>query len=183
MNGKNRLDCAAAWRHLGVSVDSGEIRYENGEKMNKKLAVALISFIVAGTAGAQVKPEEAIKFRQSGYAFMAWNMQRIKANVEGKFDKDEVVKSANAIQAVANSGMGALYVPGTDKGTGWETTRAKPEIWADKEKLGKVAVSFNKEANEMAKVAATGNVDAIKEQFGKLGATCKSCHDDFRAKK
>ncbi|HZW14248.1 MAG TPA: cytochrome c [Noviherbaspirillum sp.] len=150
--------------------------------MNKKLVIALLAATIAGTAGAQVKPEDAIKFRQSGYGFMAWNMQRIKANVEGKFDKDEVVKAANAIQAIANSGMGALYLPGTDKGKGWETTRAKPAIWTEKEKLGKAAVAFNKEANEMAKVAATGDAAAVKEQLGKLGSTCKGCHDDFKIK-
>ena len=151
--------------------------------MNKKLIIALIATAIAGTAGAQMKPEDAIKFRQSGYAFMAWNMQRIKANVEGsKFDKDEVLKAANAIQAIANSGMGSLYLPGTDKGKGWENSRAKPGIWTEKEKMGKVAMAFNKEANEMAKVAATGDTAAVKAQLGKLGGTCKGCHDDFKIK-
>ena len=46
---------------------------------------------------------------------MAWNMVRIKTNVEGTYNKEEVIKAANAIQAIANSGMGALYLPGTDK--------------------------------------------------------------------
>ncbi|HYC43324.1 MAG TPA: cytochrome c [Noviherbaspirillum sp.] len=151
--------------------------------MKQHVALALIAASLAGGAAAQIKPEDAIKFRQSGYGFMAWNVQRIKANVEGKFDKEEVVKAANAIQAIANSGMGSLYLPGTDKGTGWEASRAKPEIWTEKEKLGKAAMAFNKEANEMAKVAATGNLDAVKEQLGKLSGTCKSCHDDFKAKK
>ena len=76
--------------------------------MKSKLAFALIAVSLAGTAAAQLKPEDAIKFRQSGYTFMAWNMGRIKASVEGQFNKDEVIKAANAIQAIANSGMGAL---------------------------------------------------------------------------
>lgn len=152
--------------------------------MKTKFLLALIATtLVAGTAVAQVKVEDAIKFRQSGYAFMAWNMGRIKANLEGSYNKDEVIKAANAIQAIANSGMGALYVPGSDKGTGWEATRAKPAIFTDKEKVGKVAMAFNKEANEMAKVAATGDEAAVEAQFGKLGGTCKGCHDDFKAKK
>lgn len=150
--------------------------------MKNKIALALIAASLAGTALAEVKPEDAIKYRQSGYAFMGWNMGRIKQNVDGQYNKDEVIKAANAIQAIANSGMGALYLPGTDKGKGWESTRAKPEIWTDKEKLGKVATDFNKEANELAKVAATGDQAAVKAQFGKLGATCKACHDDFRVK-
>ena len=152
--------------------------------MKSKLLLSLLALTLAGTAVAQVKPEDAIKFRQSGYGFMAWNMQRIKMNVEGgNFNKEEVIKAANAIQAIANSGMGALYLPGTDKGTGWEPTRAKANIWTDKEKLGKAAMEFNKEANEMAKVAASGDAAAVGVQLGKLGGTCKGCHDDFKAKK
>lgn len=151
--------------------------------MKAKLLLALVSVALTGTAVAQVKPEDAIKYRQSGYAFMAWNMGRIKHNVEGNFNKDEVVKAANAIQAIANSGMGALYLPGTDKGKGWEESRAKPEIWTEKEKMGKVAMEFVKEANEMAKVAAGGDAGAVKVQLGKLGGTCKGCHDDFKVKK
>jgi cytochrome c556 len=150
--------------------------------MKSKLLLALLAVTLTGTATAQVKPEDAIKWRQSGYAFMAWNMARIKMNVEGSYNKDEVVKAANAIQAIANSGMGSLYLPGTDKGTGWEKTRVKPEFFSNKEGVGKVAVAFVKEANEMAKVAAAGDAAATKDQFGKLSGTCKACHDDFKIK-
>lgn len=150
--------------------------------MKAKTLLSILALAVAGTASAQMKPEDAIKWRQSGYAFMAWNMSRIKANVEGTYNKDEVMKAANAIQAIANSGMGALYLPGTDKGTGWEKSRAKPEIWTEKEKLGKAAMAFNKEANEMATLANMGDAAAVKAQLGKLGSTCKGCHDDFKAK-
>lgn len=152
--------------------------------MKTKLLLALLSLSFAGAASAQLKPEDAIKFRQSGYGFMAWNMGRIKMNVEGgQYNKEDVVKAANAIQAIANSGMGALYVPGSDKGTGWEATRAKPAIFTDKEKVGKLAMAFNKEANEMAKIAATSDAAAVGAQLGKLGDTCKACHDDYKAKK
>jgi cytochrome c556 len=35
----------------------------------------------------------------------------------------------------------------------------------------------------MAKVAATGDAAAVKEQFGRLAKTCDNCHDDFKAKR
>ena len=78
------------------------------------------------------------------------------------------------------SGMGALYIPGSDKGKGWHETNVKPELFTDKEGVGKVARAFNDAANEMARVAATGDAAAVKTQFGKLGETCKACHDKYR---
>jgi cytochrome c556 len=148
----------------------------------KKYVLALLGIALAGSAAAQMKPEEAIKFRQSAYVSMAWNMHRIKDSVEGTYNKDEVIKAANVIQSLANSGMGSLYLPGTDKGKGWEETRLKSEFFANKEKVGKIATDFAREANEMAKVAANGDQAAAKAQFDKLGGTCKACHDEFRKK-
>jgi cytochrome c556 len=148
----------------------------------KKTMLAAIGVLAAGIALAQQaqKPEDLIKFRQAGYKFMAWNTGRIKANLEGSYNKDEVAKAANVIAAVANSGMGALYAPGTDKAVGNAHTHVKPELFTDKEGVGKVAVAFNKEANELAKVAATGDAGAVKVQFGKLVEACKACHKDYR---
>lgn len=145
------------------------------------LGLSLAALAAASTSFAQVKPEDQITFRQSGYKFMAWNMGRIKAALDGAtFNKDEVVQAANVIQALANSGMGKLYGPGTDKGKGWHPTHVKPELFTDKEGVAKVAKAFNEAANEMARVAATGDVSLIKPQFGKLGESCKGCHEKFR---
>jgi cytochrome c556 len=143
-------------------------------------AAALMLACVNG-ASAQVvgKLEDQIRWRQSAYHTMAWSMARIKANVEGAFNKDQVVEAANVIQAIANSKMGALYQPGSDKGKGWKETRVKSEFFGSPE-LGKIAQNFAQQANEMAKVAATGDADAVKAQFGKLGEACKACHDKFR---
>jgi cytochrome c556 len=153
------------------------------KKMFNVLVAGTALIAVAGATFAQSigKPEDQIRWRQSAYHTIAWNMGRIKANLDGTYNKDQVVQAANVIQALANSGMGVLYAPGTDKGKGWKDTRAKAELFTDKEGVGKVAMAFNKEANEMAKVAAAGDAAAVKEQFGKLGGACKGCHDKFRA--
>jgi len=150
------------------------------QKTSGILFAGLALAVAAGSALAQMKAEDAITFRQSGYKFMAWNMGRIKANIEGQYNKDEVAQAANVIQAVANSGMGKLYLPGTDKGQGWHDTQVKPELFTDKEGVGKVAKAYIEAANEMARVAATGDAAAVKVQFGKLGESCKGCHDKFR---
>ncbi len=147
----------------------------------KKTLAALILVSLSGAVMAQaLKPEEMIKTRKSAYSFMSWNMAKIKANLDGTFNKDQVVAAANAVAAVANSGLGALFGPGTDKEVGGERTRVKPEFFQQQDKVRELAMNFNKEANELAKVAASGDKAAIQAQFGKTGGTCKACHDNFR---
>ncbi len=147
----------------------------------KKTLAALILVSLSGAVMAQaLKPEEMIKTRKAAYSFMSWNMGKIKANLDGSFNQDQVVFAANAVAAVANSGLGALFGPGTDKEVGGEKTRVKPEFFQQQDKVRELAMNFNKEANELAKVAATGDKAAIQAQFGKTGGTCKACHDNFR---
>ncbi|MFU8787454.1 MAG: cytochrome c [Methylobacter sp.] len=152
--------------------------------MKKKLTLAIL---LAATASAALAGpiEEQIRFRQSAYSFAAWNVGKIKKQVVTNpetFNKDSVAAAANAIAAVANSGLGELYGEGTDQGVGWKQSRLKPEFFQKKDEVIKVAGDFNAAANELAKVAATGDINAIKEQFGKVSESCKGCHDLIRIK-
>jgi len=147
------------------------------------LVIAIAGASVAALAQQAPKPEQLIKWRQSAFQVIAWNNGRIKASLDGTYNKDEVVKAANTIAALANGGLGSLFAPGTEHGKGWHETSAKPELFQDGSKhAGELAASFAKEASELARVAAIGEAAAVKDQFGKLNRTCKSCHDDFRAK-
>jgi cytochrome c556 len=152
--------------------------------MNKLVSIAALSLTVAATGNAaaeQLKPEEQILTRQAGYTFMSWNMGKIKANLEGDFSQQQVAAAANAIAGIANSGMGALYGPGTDKDIGDVKTRVKPELFTEQEEVGKVARNFIQAANNMAEVASMAeSQDDVKAAFGELGESCKACHDKFR---
>lgn len=157
--------------------------------MNKPLkliaasVLAMDALAATATAIAQQapKPEQLIKWRQSAYQVIAWNAGRVKANVDGQYNKDDVIKAANTIAAIANSGLGALYAPGTETGKGWRETNVKPELFSDA-KAGELAGNFSRESSELARVAALGDVAVVKAQLGKVQATCKACHDDFRKK-
>lgn len=144
-------------------------------------ATAVLSFgLVGGALAGDMKPEEQIKTRQAGYTFMAWNMGKIKSSLEGDFNQEQVQKAANAIAGIANSGMGALYGPGTDKAVNGVETRAKPELFTNHQEVAKVAGDFVNAANNMADVAATGDEAEVKQAFGALGESCKACHKQFR---
>ena len=116
--------------------------------MMKKLIACTAGLLLAGTASlavAQVSPEDQIKFRKAGYSYMSWNMGKIKAQaIDGSvaYDQAQVAAAANAIAAIANSGMGALYGPGTEQSVGEQKTRVKPEFFTQKEEVTKVAIAF-----------------------------------------
>ncbi|EIC22769.1 c-type cytochrome [Thiorhodovibrio frisius] len=144
-------------------------------------ATALLSLSLAGGAiAADLKPEEQIETRQAGYQFMSWNMGKIKASLSGDYNQETVQKAAEAIAGIANSGMGALYGPGTDKDVNGVKTRVKPELFTEQAEVGKVAGDFVAAANNMAEVAATGDEAEVKQAFGALGESCKACHKQFR---
>lgn len=152
--------------------------------MNRLATITTASLLsiglVGGAMAADLKPEEQILTRQAGYKFMAWNMGKIKANLDGEYSQQEVQKAAEAIAGIANSGMGALYGPGTDKAVNGVETRVKPELFTNQEEVGKVARDFVDAANNMAEVAAMGDEAEVKQAFGALGESCKTCHKQFR---
>jgi cytochrome c556 len=146
------------------------------------IAVTTLSLSLGVQAQQTPKPEQIIKWRQSVFQVVAWNSGRIKANVDGTYNKEEVVKASNSIAALANSGLGSLFVVGTETGKGWHETSAKPALFAVDSKVGEHATNFAKEATELAQLAATSDQAHVKEQFGKLGRTCKACHDEYKSK-
>jgi cytochrome c556 len=147
-------------------------------------AIAAVVAAVSGSAFAQQgpKPEQLIKVRQSAFQVVAYNSGRIKTSLEGTYNKDDVQRAANTIAAVANSGLGALFAPGTEQGKGWHDTTAKAEVWSNNAHFAELGKNFATEANALAQVSAGGDPAAIKTQYGKLTKTCKACHDDFKAK-
>jgi cytochrome c556 len=59
-------------------------------------------------------------------------------------------------------------------------TYAKPEIWAEGSKFGE---KYKAWVDARAALAATTDEASFKTAFATLGATCKSCHEEFRRPK
>ncbi len=146
-------------------------------------SLAALFLTTSLSASAQVDPEDQITYRKAGYSFMSWNMGKIKAMAIDEsvaWDPAQVQAAANSIAATANSGMGALFGPGTEKSIGDTKTRVKPEMFTDREGVTKVGMAFNKAANELAAAAQTGDKAQIVKAFAATGDSCKGCHDKFR---
>jgi cytochrome c556 len=144
--------------------------------------VAAITLLVSQWAVGQTapRPESLIKWRQSAYQVIAWNSGRIKAALAGQYDGHEVQSAANALAAVANSGLAGLFAQGTAQGKGWRETTAREEVFSDAGKFRALTEEFAREANALARVAAAGDRNTVNEQFLKVAQTCKFCHNQFR---
>lgn len=147
------------------------------------LFVAFMTSVMTVLALAEMKIEDQIETRQSAYQFAAWNGKKIKAQaVEGSedYNKEDMIAAANAIAAVANSGMGTLFSRDSANDRA-ENTRLKPNFFDELDKVKKIAVTFAQESSKLQKVAAEGDKAAVAEQFSKVVDSCKSCQDNYRA--
>ncbi|MGY6629429.1 MAG: c-type cytochrome [Wenzhouxiangella sp.] len=147
-------------------------------------AAVTAALLLTGLAMASPSVEDQIKARQSAYTVMGWNMNRIRAQVidgDVEFNPQQVQAAANAIAAIANSGMSAMYGPDTTQGTGWKPTRLRPEFFEDMARTGEIASNFITQANALAEAAETGDRAAIANQFRVTADSCGACHRPFRA--
>ena len=130
--------------------------------MKSILLLAIYLITLTTIVFAQPKPEDQIKFRQSGMMFMRWNVGIIKNQVvenPQQYNKEKVVAAANAIAAVANSGIESLFTQNSETGKGWKDTRVKKEFFEQPEEVKKHVSTFKKEANELASASRSGDVE------------------------
>jgi cytochrome c556 len=136
---------------------------------------------IIGMAYAQfAKPEDAIEYRQAAMVLLGQHFSRIGAMVMGKqtYDPKEVEKNAALVETFAKLPWEAFLVPGTDKGD----TKLKPTAFKDQQDFKALAANTEMETAKLAKLAASGDMSAVKAQFGQVGKSCKACHEEYRAR-
>ena len=149
----------------------------------KKIILSLMvisATAISFSALAQfAKPEDALKYRKASLTVMGTHFARMGAMVQGKVPFDAKSAADNA-EIVANMAKlpWAAFGEGTDVGD----TKAKPEIWKQNAKFKEAAEKLQVESAKLAAAAKTGKEDAFKAAFSATAGTCKSCHDDFKAK-
>ncbi|NEW87444.1 MULTISPECIES: c-type cytochrome [Rhodopseudomonas] len=144
-----------------------------------KLRIVTIAGLAVLVSGVAVAQTDVIAQRKAMLKQMGDSTKPIAAMMKGeaKFDQAVVQKSLASIADDAKK-LPALFP--ADSKTGGDTA-ALPKIWDDKAKFDDL---FAKLA--AAATAAQGSVKdeaSLKASMGSVFGTCKSCHDDFRAKK
>jgi cytochrome c556 len=125
------------------------------------------------------KAEQAIKYRQSVYQVILWNLGPMGAAVQGKAPFDAKT-FANQAQRVATMAPMLAEAYGADTFVAGKT-RAKQEIWQNKADFDAKMDDFVRASAAFAEVAKTGDQAKIKPAFGQMTQTCKACHDKYRS--
>jgi cytochrome c556 len=132
---------------------------------------------LTGQISAQVKPEDAVRYRQSAYTMVVWNFAPMGAMVRGKipFDKAKFQRYAENLAALT-----PMLLEGFPKGSAVGNSEARPEIWQSWPDFQQKMKDFEQQSKLLADLAKAGDEAKTKAQFGKVGATCKACHDKYK---
>ncbi len=150
----------------------------------KKLSLFVIGLglslpIFSGVAQAQfAKAEDAVKYRQSAFQLMASHFGRMQPVVKGQVPYDKAAIKANVDLLKTLSSL-----PGAAFGAGMTGGAAKPEIWSDSAGFKKAMDNYQANLAKLSAAADAGDLDKLRVAFGETGASCKACHDSYRAKK
>ena len=153
------------------------------QSMKYRPTLAAVAFGIAGAltalpAAAQYRnADAAIKYRQSAMSLQGNHLARIFAMANGQVPFDAKV-AADQIEIVGmlNRLQFAAFIDGSDKGN----TRAKPEIWAEKDKFTAAINKSQEDIGNLVAAGKTGSLDQIKAAAGTVGQSCKACHDAYQ---
>ena len=142
------------------------------------MAIGLVTTLTALPAAAQFRnTDAAIKYRQSAMSLQGNHMARVFAMANGQVPFDAKVAAENIeIVAMLNRLQFTAFIDGSDKGN----TRAKPEIWSEKDKFNAAIAKSQEDVLKLAAAGKTGNLDQIKAAAGAVGESCKACHDAYQ---
>lgn len=141
----------------------------------KKLALAAILAVsTMGISMANTDSEAVIDYRQAAFTVAGWNMGILGGMLKGEveYSPEAAVAAATRINEMAKA-VGATFIDGA-----YEGSNASPKIAEERADFDTKLAAFITESGTM--VSAAGDKATMAAQMGKLGGTCKSCHDAYK---
>jgi cytochrome c556 len=134
----------------------------------------------AATGAAAANAADSIRARQSHYKEIGKAMKGISAELKADSPSVPTIQTHAARLKEFAPQIEGWFPQGSGSEAGLKT-RAKQEIWSDPEGFRRAAQTFVAAAGSFHGVAQGGDVQAIRAAVPDLGASCKGCHDKFRA--
>jgi cytochrome c556 len=140
---------------------------------------ASVAVAFAAVAGAQdARVAQQVKLRQAAYTVLGAQMGQMGAMASGRAPFDANAFRTAAERAAFISGyVGELFPAGSLSAN----SEAKPEIWQQQADFNRLMRDMQTKTATLVNVARGGDLEAIKPAFAATGATCKACHDKYKA--
>jgi cytochrome c556 len=154
----------------------------------KAISIVALTAATCSIAVAQMKPDDAIRARQSVMRVIALNFGPVAQMAQDKlpWNKDMFVANALRIESLWAMQPARFFVPGSDAPVSGSKiasfTDSRPEIWSAADKFKAANDRMGEAVANLAKAARAGDEGAMKSAAGALGKACGGCHDDFRKK-
>jgi len=123
------------------------------------------------------KMEDAVKYRKGALFVLGTHFSQIGAVVKGERPYDQAATEADA--AIVDT-LIRLPWHAFPEGSESSDSRARPEVWKQRDKFQERAKHAQGEVSKLRVAAQSGDLAAIRSAFGATGQSCKACHDDFR---
>ncbi|SLN15961.1 Cytochrome c' precursor [Aquimixticola soesokkakensis] len=137
-------------------------------------AVTMAAVLGAGSGGVALAQDDAVATRQAGMKAIGGSVRTL-----GNMAKGTVAFDAAAAQAALDKiAQEAALIPVHFEAEVIEgDTEAKPAIWTDWDSF----VADAKALEDAAGTATVASADDLAPAMATIGATCKTCHSEFRS--
>ncbi len=147
--------------------------------------VAVLGAALYANAADKGPHDAAIKGRQAMFQTYSFNMGILGAMAKEKteYNADIASEAAANLMAAANFGQSSMWPAGSDSETeGNAKNRALSAIWETFPAIVEKSDALKKSSAVLAEQAGQG-LAALQGAMGDVGASCKGCHDDYRAER
>lgn len=149
------------------------------------LSLAVATVAVPMQAHAEMAKSErqaanAVQFRQAVFQLVRSNMGPLGAMAKGQIPFDKAVIQTNALR-LEQLGMMVPDYFATNTTEFSVETEALPKIWSEKDEFLSKANDLTVAAKALQVAAQGDDEGAYRAAIGKVGGTCKGCHDAYKA--
>ena len=154
---------------------------------NKAIIAAATAGVVVSTsvaadvteASSEKHAKAATQYRQAVFQLVRSNMGPLGGMAKGALPFDESVMETNAVRLEQLADMMGDYLSVDTRKFDVETG-AKDKIWDNFSDVETKVMALKTAAQGLQAAVKAGDESAYRGAIGKIGASCKSCHDDYK---
>jgi cytochrome c556 len=120
---------------------------------------------------------ELVAARQAGMAMSGAALASRKAAIDTGAEPRTRVFPARGLSKWAHAAP-ALFAPGAMT----ETSKARPEVWTDRDGFLAAAAAFQAQADSLLAAAEANDAAAFSTRWTSTQRACGACHDKYRVK-